>query len=826
MRKFTVMGMSCAACSARVEKAVSSLDGVTSCSVNLLTGQMTVEGNLPADIIIKAVTDAGYGAVEEGKTASNETAALSDTETAKLRKRLVWSLAFLAVLMYFSMGHTMAGLPLSPFFENSSVAVGLAQMVTAAVIAVINNRFFVSGTKALIHRAPNMDTLVSLGAAAAFIYSTALLFSAAVQPEKADEILHGLYFESSGMILTLITVGKLLEAKAKGKTTDAIRSLLDLSPKTATLVRDGEEITVPVGEVSVGDVFAVRPGENFPVDGVVTEGESAADESSLTGESIPCDKSVGDRVFAGSVNLSGYVRCRAAGVGADTALAGIVRAVSEASATKAPVQKIADKVSGIFVPAVLGIAAVTVAVWLIINGDVGHALSRGISVLVISCPCSLGLATPVAIMVGSGIGAKNGIFYKTAAALENAGKADIAVLDKTGTVTEGKPNVTDVIPAGGTDDNELVTLAASVEHYSEHPLSCAIVAYAEKSGTDFIDATDFKAHPGSGVSATVSGKTVFGGKLKFIEKYAKVSEESLRMGEKLSCEGKTPLYFASNGAFLGIIAVADILKPDAKSAVLQLKNMGMRVVMLTGDNKLCAEAVAKNAGIDEVISEVLPEEKDNVIKELRKAGKVIMVGDGINDAPALTRADTGIAIGAGVDIAIDSADAVLMNSHPEDIPAAVRLSRRTFRNIKENLFWAFFYNSLGIPLAAGAFTALLGWELSPMIAATAMSLSSFSVVMNALRLNLFDIRSTSHDKVKHKSKKEIKAMEKTMRIEGMMCPHCEARVKKCLESIEGVVSAEVSHEAGTATVTLSENASDSVLKGAVEAEGYTVLSII
>ncbi len=811
MKQFEITGMSCAACSARVESAVSSLKSVTSCSVNLLTGIMAVEGSASDAEIIKAVTDAGYGASPREKSS---VPAPRSTEVPEIRRRLILSLIFLAVLMYFTMGHAMLGFPVPKLFEDPLYQ-GILQLVLTTAVIFINRRFFISGTKAVLHGAPNMDTLVSMGAAAAYIYSTVLLFSGGKSGTK------DLFFESAAMILTLITVGKLLEAVSKGKTTNAIRSLMDLSPKTATVIRDGKEETVPLEDVAPGDVFAVRPGGAVPVDGTVISGFSSVDESPLTGESIPADKTEGDRVFAGCINVSGYITCRATGVGKDTALSHIIDAVSEAAATKAPVQKTADRVSGIFVPVVMGIALVTCAVWLIINGDIGHALSRGISVLVISCPCSLGLATPVAVMVGSGIGARNGIFFKTAASLENAGKTETVVLDKTGTVTVGEPEVTDVIPAESIGEDELLRLAAAAEKKSGHPLSRAVCRHAgEMPGIP--EAEDFTLHAGSGISATVDGKKVRGGNARFM---GSIPDDMASHIERLSLEGKTPLCFSADGVFIGIIAVSDRVRPDSADAVRALRDMGIKVMMVTGDNELCAKSIAEDAGIapENVSAGVLPEGKSEIIKGLRKHGKVAMVGDGINDSPALTAADTGIAIGTGVDIAVESADTVLMNSTISDVVAAIRLSRRTLRNIKENLFWAFFYNALGIPLAAGVFTPLLGWELSPAFAAAAMSLSSFCVVMNALRLNFTDIHTAGHDgKIRHK---EIKTVTKTMTVEGMMCPHCEARVKKSLEALDGVGEAQVSHEKNEAVVTLEKEISDRVLIDAVESEGYTVTSV-
>ena len=834
MTQYNVTGMSCAACSARVEKAVAKVDGVESCSVSLLTNSMGVEGTATAEIIIAAVQAAGYGASVKGgaqSTVSNADAEeqLKDTETPRLKKRLICSLIFLAVLMYISMGHTMCGWPLPAFFDGNYIALALAQLLLAVIVMVINQRFFISGFKSLAHRAPNMDTLVALGSSAAFIYSTYALFAMTCAQADAAHYMHELYFESAAMILTLITVGKMLEARSKGKTTDALKGLMRLAPKTANLLRGGAEVTVPIEQVQIDDIFVVRPGESIPVDGVVLEGESAVNEAALTGESIPVDKAVGDTVSAATVNQSGFLKCRARRVGTDTTLSQIIQMVSDAAATKAPIAKLADKVSGVFVPTVITIALITTAVWLILGRGVGFALARGISVLVISCPCALGLATPVAIMVGSGLGAKNGILFKTAASLEEAGRVDIVALDKTGTITSGEPRVTAIIPADGVDEQELLTLAYSLEIKSEHPLARAITARAEELNITAREVTDFRALPGSGVEARLDGALLTGGKLEHIQSCAVLLRDMREQAAQLATEGNTPLLFALGGKLLGIIAVADIIKPDSQQAVQELQNMGIRVVMLTGDNERTANAIGKQAGVDEVIAGVLPDGKESVIRRLMKEGKVAMVGDGINDAPALTRANIGIAIGAGTDVAIDAADVVLMKSQLSDVPAAIRLSRATLRNIRENLFWAFFYNAIGIPIAAGAFVSL-GLTLNPMIGAAAMSLSSFCVVSNALRLNLFKLRDASHDHKKHRKTNKImeeeKNMEKTMKITGMMCSHCEAAVKKALEAVDGVAEAAVSHANGTAVVTLSAPVEDAVLKAAVEAKDYTVTEII
>ncbi len=837
MKQYNVTGMSCAACSARVEKAVSKVPGVTGCSVSLLTNSMGVEGSAKDSEIIAAVEAAGYGASVKG--AENAAAAqapgedaLADRATPALKRRLWWSLGFLIVLMYFSMGHMMWGWPLPPYFDGNHVAMGLVQLLLTAIIMVINQKFFISGFRGLIHRAPNMDTLVALGAGAAFVYSTYALFAMTTAQVAGDAdavmaYMHEFYFESAGMILTLITVGKMLEARSKGKTTDALKSLMKLAPKTATVVRDGKEQVVPIEQVAKGDVFVVRPGENIPVDGVVLEGETAVNEAALTGESIPVDKAPGDRISAATINQSGFIKCEATRVGEDTTLSQIIKMVSDAAATKAPIAKVADKVSGVFVPAVISIAIVTFIVWMLVGQTVGYSLARAISVLVISCPCALGLATPVAIMVGNGVGAKHGVLFKTAVSLEEAGKTQIVALDKTGTITSGEPKVTDVLPAQGVSETELLRAAAALEQKSEHPLAKAVLEYAREKRTDIPEVENFRALPGSGLAATLDGAELSGGNLKFIGSQAEVTGEMRSASETLAEQGKTPLFFCRGGELIGIIAVADVIKTDSPQAVKELQNMGIRVVMLTGDNERTARAIGKQAGVDEVIAGVLPEGKESVIRELKRQGRVAMVGDGINDAPALTSADIGIAIGAGTDVAIDAADVVLMKSRLSDVPAAIRLSRATLTNIHENLFWAFIYNTLGIPLAAGVFIHLFGWQLNPMFGAAAMSLSSFCVVTNALRLSLFDMHSSKHDrKIKApKHQKEEMKMEKTMKIEGMMCGHCEARVKKTLEGIEGVTEAKVSHTAGTAIVTLSAPVADEVLKKAVEDQDYKVLSI-
>ena len=851
MEQYTVTGMSCAACSARVEKAVTAVPGVTSCSVSLLTNSMGVEGTASASAIVKAVQEAGYGASPKAaaaETSSAELDALADHETPRLKKRLIASLVFLAVLMYFSMGHMMWGWPLPHWFDGNHVAMGLVQLLLAGIVMVINQKFFISGFKGLLHRAPNMDTLVALGSSASFLWSTYALFAMTrAQVDGNDAlVMHymmELYFESAAMILTLITVGKMLEARSKGKTTDALKSLMKLAPQTATLLREGAEVTVPIAQVKKGDLFVVRPGENIPVDGLVLEGSSAVNESALTGESIPVDKAAGDKVSAATTNQSGFLKCEATRVGEDTTLAQIIRMVSDAAATKAPIAKIADTVSGFFVPAVISISVLTTLVWLLLGREFGYALARGISVLVISCPCALGLATPVAIMVGNGLGARNGILFKTAASLEAAGRTQIVALDKTGTITSGEPRVTDILPAEGVSESELLTLAASLEQKSEHPLAKAVLAYAETETIACPDVTDFAALPGNGLSARLDGMEIYGGNAEFIATKASVPAELQAEAARLAAEGKTPLFFGGAGRLMGVIAVADTLKEDSPRAIRELQNMGIRVVMLTGDNQRTADAIGRQAGVDEVIAGVLPDGKEAVIRRLQESGKVAMVGDGINDAPALTRADTGIAIGAGTDVAIDAADVVLMNSRLSDVPAAIRLSRATLRNIHENLFWAFIYNTLGIPLAAGVFIPF-GLTLNPMFGAAAMSLSSFCVVSNALRLNLFDVHSTKRDRRpkdtvslpaapaqpaavenKESTNKEDLTMKKTLNVEGMMCGHCEARVKKALEAVPGVTEAAVSHEAGTAVVTLSEDVADDVLKQAVEAQDYKVTGI-
>ena len=838
MKQYNVTGMSCAACSARVEKAVSKVPGVTACSVSLLTNSMGVEGTAAPETVIAAVQEAGYGASLKGagKAAPSMSEAetqLEDHETPKLKRRLLWSLGFLIVLMYFSMGHMMWGWPLPSFYNDNHIAMGLTQLLLTVVIMVINQKFFISGFKSLWHRAPNMDTLVALGSAAAFIYSTYALFAMTDAQVKGDmdgvmKYMMDFYFESAAMILTLITVGKMLEARSKGKTTDALKGLMKLAPKTACILRDGTEVTVPVDQVQKDDVFLVRPGESIPVDGVVLEGSSAVNEAALTGESIPADKAAGDSVSAATVNQSGFLKCRATRVGEDTTLSQIIQMVSDAAATKAPIAKIADKVSGVFVPAVICIALVTTAVWLLIGQSFGYALARGISVLVISCPCALGLATPVAIMVGSGLGAKNGILFKTAASLEETGRIEIVALDKTGTITSGEPKVTDIVPADGGDETTLLRSALALEQKSEHPLARAVLQHCREAGITAGDVSEFKALPGNGLTAVIDGVTICGGNLDFIGSRAEVTDKMRAEAEKLSESGKTPLFFAAGDRLLGIIAVADIIKEDSPQAVRELQNMGIQVVMLTGDNERTAKAIGAQAGVDQVIAGVLPDGKETEIRRLMQRGKVAMVGDGINDAPALTRANIGIAIGAGTDVAIDAADVVLMKSRLSDVPAAIRLSRATLRNIHENLFWAFFYNTIGIPIAAGVFIPL-GLTLNPMLGAAAMSLSSFCVVSNALRLNLFKLRDASHDHKRNTHLKEIReetnSMEKTMKIKGMMCGHCEATVKKALEAVPGVSEAKVSHENGTAVVTLSAPVDDSVLKNAVEAKDYTVTEI-
>ena len=832
MKKFNVTGMSCAACSSRVEKAVSKVEGVQSCSVSLLTNSMGVEGSASEESIIAAVEKAGYGASVAGaeKKQSAETDQLKDKDTPVLMHRLIASVGFLVVLMYISMGHMMWGWPLPAFFADNHIAMGLAQLLLCVIIMVINQKFFISGFKGLIHRSPNMDTLVALGSGASFVYSVYALFAMTDAQVKGNaelvmSYMHEFYFESAAMILTLITVGKMLEAHSKGKTTNALKALLNLAPKKATLLIDGKETEVTVDKVKKGDVFVVRPGESIPVDAEITDGSTAVDESALTGESIPVDKVVGDTVSAGTINKSGFIKCSATAVGEDTALSQIIKMVSDAAATKAPVAKIADKVSGVFVPAVIVIALITIAVWLLCGQTVGYALARGISVLVISCPCALGLATPVAIMVGNGMGARKGILFKTAASLEETGKTQIAVLDKTGTITKGEPKVTDIIPFEITE-NELLKYAYSIEAKSEHPLAKAIIVKAEELSLNPYEVTDFKAESGNGLSAEYNGKKIIGGSKKYISSLINISNDISSRADSLSKEGKTPLFFMKGDKLLGIIAVADVIKEESPKAIKQLQNMGIKVVMLTGDNERTAKAVGKLAGVDEVIAGVMPDGKEKVVAELKKQGKVLMVGDGINDAPALTRADIGMAIGSGTDIAIDAADVVFMKSKLTDVPAAVRLSRKTLRNIHENLFWAFIYNVIGIPLAAGVWIPLLGWQLNPMFGAAAMSLSSFCVVTNALRLNFFDITNPKKDrKIKYKSKKDDNAMTKTMKIDGMMCSHCEGRVKQSLEGLAQVSQAEVSHEKGTAVVTLTAEVSNDVLKKTVEDQGYNVISI-
>lgn len=832
MKKFNVTGMSCAACSSRVEKAVSKVEGVQSCSVSLLTNSMGVEGSASEESIIAAVEKAGYGASVAGaeKKQSAETDQLKDKDTPVLMHRLIASVGFLVVLMYISMGHMMWGWPLPAFFADNHIAMGLAQLLLCVIIMVINQKFFINGFKGLIHCSPNMDTLVALGSGASFVYSVYALFAMTDAQVKGNaelvmSYMHEFYFESAAMILTLITVGKMLEAHSKGKTTNALKALLNLAPKKATLLIDGKETEVTVDKVKKGDVFVVRPGESIPVDAEITDGSTAVDESALTGESIPVDKVVGDTVSAGTINKAGFIKCSATAVGEDTALSQIIKMVSDAAATKAPVAKIADKVSGVFVPAVIVIALITIAVWLLCGQTVGYALARGISVLVISCPCALGLATPVAIMVGNGMGARKGILFKTAASLEEAGKTQIAVLDKTGTITKGEPKVTDIIPFEITE-NELLKYAYSIEVKSEHPLAKAIIVKAEELSLNPYEVTDFKAESGNGLSAEYNGKRIIGGSKKYISSILGISNDILSKADKLSEEGKTPLFFMLDNKLLGIIAVADVIKEESPQAIKQLQNMGIKVVMLTGDNERTAKAVGKLAGVDEVIAGVMPDGKEKVVAELKKQGKVLMVGDGINDAPALTSADIGMAIGSGTDIAIDAADVVFMKSKLTDVPAAVRLSRKTLRNIHENLFWAFIYNVIGIPLAAGVWIPLLGWQLNPMFGAAAMSLSSFCVVTNALRLNFFDITNPKKDrKIKYKSKKDDNAMTKTMKIDGMMCSHCEGRVKQSLEGLAQVSQAEVSHEKGTAVVTLTAEVSNDVLKKTVEDQGYNVISI-
>ena len=854
MEQYSVTGMSCAACSSRVEKAVSKVQGVTSCSVSLLTNSMGVEGTATSDAIISAVEAAGYHAEKKGTgtkgnqgSAAKDDALLKDTETPKLKKRLFASVGFLLVLMYFSMGHMMWNWPLPSFFAGNHVAMGLLQLLLTVIIMVINQKFFISGFRGLLNKSPNMDTLVALGSGASFLYSVYALFAMTDAQVKGDmaavmAYMHEFYFESAAMILTLITVGKMLEARSKGKTTDALKSLMKLAPKTAVLLQDGQEVTVSIEEVQAGDIFVVRPGENIPVDGIVLEGNSAVNEAALTGESIPVDKAEGDKVSAATVNQSGFIKCRATRVGEDTTLSQIIQMVSDAAATKAPIAKIADKVSGVFVPAVITIAVITFIVWMLAGQTFGYALARAISVLVISCPCALGLATPVAIMVGNGMGAKHGIMFKTAVSLEETGKMQIVALDKTGTITSGEPKVTDIIPAEGVSEEELLQMAFALEKKSEHPLAKAILLEAERQKVRAEEVSDFQALPGNGLTASLHGSRLFGGNMKFISEICKISEKQKRQVEALAEDGKTPLFFAKEDRLLGVIAVADVIKEESARAVKELQNMGIRVVMLTGDNERTARAIGRQAGVDEVIAGVLPEGKESVIRSLKEKGKVAMVGDGINDAPALTRADMGIAIGAGTDIAIDAADVVLMKSKLDDVPAAIRLSRATLRNIHENLFWAFIYNIIGIPLAAGIWIPVFGWQLNPMFGAAAMSLSSFCVVTNALRLNFFGMYDAKKDKkiknqvtlqtvnaksqMQNKSKeKENHAMEKTMEIKGMMCGHCEATVKKALEALPQVEEAIVSHEKGTAVVKLNAEIADETLKKTVEDKDYQVVSV-
>ena len=844
MEQYIVTGMSCAACSSRVEKAVSKVPGVTSCSVSLLTNSMGVEGTASEQEIIKAVTDAGYGASKKGegtaKTQSSSVSAgedmLKDRTTPALKKRLIASLGFLIVLMYFSMGHMMWGWPVPGFMKDNHVMMGLLQMLLTIAVMVINQKFFISGFKGLIHRAPNMDTLVALGSGASFVYSTYALFAMTDAQMHGDmdavkSYMHDFYFESAAMILALITVGKMLEARSKGKTTDALKGLMKLAPKTAVVIRGEKEVQVSIEQVQKGDCFVVKPGENIPVDGEVIEGNSAVNESALTGESIPVDKAVGDKVSAATVNQSGYLKCRATRVGEDTTLSQIIQMVSDAAATKAPIAKIADRVSGVFVPMVITIAVLTIIVWLIAGQSIGFALSRGIAVLVISCPCALGLATPVAIMVGNGMGARNGIMFKTAVSLEETGKMQIVALDKTGTITSGEPKVTDIIPAAGVTEDTLLKYAYALENKSEHPLARAILENAKEENAGIEEVTGFQALPGNGLTAILDGHTLYGGNHTFISSKVSVDGDIQKKAEKLAEAGKTPLFFGNEDRLLGVIAVADVIKEDSPQAIKELQNMGIHVVMLTGDNERTAKAIGQQAGVDEVIAGVLPEGKEQVIRKLKEKGKVAMVGDGINDAPALTRADMGIAIGAGTDVAIDAADVVLMKSRLSDVPAAIRMSRATLRNIHENLFWAFFYNIIGIPLAAGVWYPLFGWKLNPMFGAAAMSLSSFCVVSNALRLNLFKMYDASKDKKlkakkeKKRSKKEDKTMKKIMHIEGMMCGHCEAAVKKALEALPQVDEAVVSHEAGTAELTLNAEIADDVLKKTVEDKDYTVTSM-
>ncbi len=837
MKQYNVTGMSCAACSTRVEKAVTKLEGVTACSVSLLTNSMGVEGEVAPETVIRAVEEAGYGAslkgAEKKQSVSEQEDALKDRETPILKKRLFSSIIFLIILMYISMGHMMWNWPLPAFFMDNHVAMGLLQLLLTVIIMVINQKFFISGFKSLFHKAPNMDTLVALGSSAAFVYSTYALFAMTDAQVKGDmdavmHYMHEFYFESAAMILTLITVGKMLEAHAKGKTTDALKGLMQLAPKTAVILKDGKEQEVSIEQVKKGDLFVVRPGENIPVDGIIVEGSSAINESALTGESIPVDKEKGDDIFAATINQSGFLTCEATKVGEDTTLSKIIQMVSDAAATKAPIAKVADKVSGVFVPVVILLALLTIAVWLLAGESVGFSLARGISVLVISCPCALGLATPVAIMVGNGVGAKNGILFKTAESIEQTGKMDMIALDKTGTITKGEPTVTDVIPGEGITEEALVEYAASLESKSEHPLASAIIQYAGEQNIQMDEVSEFTALPGNGLTAKQKGEQLFGGNQIWIQKQVTIADTILQKAEMLAKEGKTPLFFAKEKTFLGIIAVADVIKEDSARAVKQLQDMGLRVVMLTGDNENTAKAIGRQAGVDQVIADVLPEGKEQVVRQLQKQGKVAMVGDGINDAPALTRADMGIAIGAGTDIAIDAADVVLMKSRLLDVPAAIRLSRATLKNIHENLFWAFFYNVIGIPLAAGIWIPIFGWKLNPMFGAAAMSLSSFCVVTNALRLNLCRLYDTKKDRKRKQRKQkqqEDAIMTKTMKIEGMMCGHCEARVKKALEALPQVTEAEVSHKNGTAVVTLAEEISDAELTKAVEEQDYTVTSV-
>ena len=831
LKQYNVTGMSCAACSARVEKAVSAVNGVTSCSVNLLTNSMGVEGTASESDIISAVEKAGYGAYPKGAEKAKSNEDTENKEIKAMKNRLIWSSVFLVILMYFSMGYSMWGWYVPKFLDGNYIAVGIIQLLLTLIIMFINRKFFINGFKGVINRSPNMDTLVALGSGASFAYSLYALFAMTYAQMNGNthhvmHLMHEFYFESSAMILTLITVGKTLEAHSKGKTTNALKSLINLAPKSAVIIRDGKEISVPVENIRKGDIFIVRSGENIAADGIIIDGTCAVDESALTGESIPADKSVGDYVSSGTINKSGFIKCEALKVGEETALSKIIRMVEDASATKAPVAKIADKVSGIFVPVVIGIAVITLIIWLVAGESFGFALARSISVLVISCPCALGLATPVAIMVGNGVGAKNGILFKTAVALEETGKINTVVLDKTGTVTIGKPEVTDIIVSNGFSENEFLSSAVSIEKKSEHPLALAIIKKAEEIGINPEEVTDFKVFAGNGLSAVMNNSEISGGNLDFISSKVTVPQKFKSISEKLSEQGKTPMFFCKDNTFMGIIAVADVIKKDAPQAINELHNMGMRVVMLTGDNERTARAIANQVGADEVIAGVLPDGKESVIRNLKKSGKVAMVGDGINDAPALARADIGIAVGNGTDIAIDSADVVLMKSRAVDIPASIRLSRKTLKNIHENLFWAFIYNIIGIPLAAGVFIPIFELKLNPMFGAFAMSLSSFCVVSNALRLNLFDIYNSAKDKkIKSKSERKSSSMQKTIKIEGMMCGHCEATVKKALEAVSGVESAEVSHEKGTAVVELNTAVSDDVLKKAVEDKDYTVTSI-